>query len=287
MANKRISEFDAIAPEQIEDGVYLLADTIATLKITFLQLKGYILSGVKTIFGVTTFDDIPVLPSTSCSTDNQAARKKYVDDQDTSFAAAQTLAAVAARGATMPSSTDLNMNTNKITNVVDPTSNQHAATKKYVDDLITASTLHITVWINSLVWGSNGLGTLSNVSIWTRRVGDTMHVRGTIKFGTVSASTAYLSLPSGYTLDTAKFGSGTNVHTVGRSYFLPTNSALNLNGSSRSTVAMFYDGSTNDKIYLGYNSTSFAIDKVNGSDAFSNNDVLSFQFDIPISGWGA
>lgn len=33
---------------------------------------------------------------------------------------------------------DLSMNTHKITGVVDPTSNQHAATKKYVDDAVAA-----------------------------------------------------------------------------------------------------------------------------------------------------
>lgn len=40
---------------------------------------------------------------------------------------------------TVPFTADMSMGSHKITNVTDPTANQHAATKKYVDDSITAS----------------------------------------------------------------------------------------------------------------------------------------------------
>src|SRR6185295_688256 len=52
----------------------------------------------------------------------------------------------------------------------------------------------------------NGLGTVSGASFFTTRVGNKLHVRGTVVAGTTAASTAYLILPSKYVIDTTKMG---------------------------------------------------------------------------------
>ena len=61
--------------------------------------------------------------------DNDAARKKYVDDSS-----AGAIAACLKLDGTNSMGADLNVGTHKVTNVVDPAANQDAATKKYVDD---------------------------------------------------------------------------------------------------------------------------------------------------------
>ncbi len=50
----------------------------------------------------------------------------------------------------------LNVNTHKILNVVDPTANQEAATKKYVDDALVAGEGSAKAWVNF-----NGTGTIA------------------------------------------------------------------------------------------------------------------------------
>ncbi len=66
-------------------------------------------------------------------TTGQVLTKKSGSDYDSDWVAASGDGDFKADG-TVPMTADLNAGTHKIVGVVDPTSDQHAATKKYVDD---------------------------------------------------------------------------------------------------------------------------------------------------------
>lgn len=144
------------------------------------------------------------------------------------------------------------------------------------------NTVITTPWSNSLTWTVNGYGTNTSQNIYWRRVGDTMEVRGSWVNGTVAASTAYIQLPSAYTIDTNKLPSNSSGTVVGI--------LEQMNTSSNDVFApaigqmLFYDGSTNNQVFIaGYSSTNFT--KNNGSSLSSTGNKQTFQMVIPISGW--
>lgn len=148
----------------------------------------------------------------------------------------------------------------------------------------------ITSWeLDSNFAASAGFGTVTAKAVYRRRVGDTMHVRGYWKNGTVAGSTGYIQIPSGYTIDTSKLPS-TAVQRVGMANRIATGGAQPFGGGSASAsgeVVLFFDGTTNNQIFIAVQGSSDVIEKfnVNGAGGFSNGDGFSFQFDVPISEW--
>lgn len=105
-----------------------------------------------------------------------------------------------------------------------------------------------------------------------RRIGDSMELRVGVEWnGGGAGATFTVELPSGYTMDTAK---------------LPANTVLSLG------TGQWYDASTSRKIVaVRYNSTttvafdvSAGTSLLNGTD-FADQDDLTFQILIPITGW--
>lgn len=136
---------------------------------------------------------------------------------------------------------------------------------------------------------SAGFGTVSSQAIYRKRVGDSMHVRGYFKSGTVAGSTAYIQLPTGYTIATSKLP-GTAVQGLGVGNRVATGSAQPFGGAAASasgSVVMFFDGSTSNQIFVGVQSSSNVIEKfnVNGSGGFASSDGLTFDFVVPITDW--
>lgn len=132
-----------------------------------------------------------------------------------------------------------------------------------------------------LVWTpSAGFGTTSNQFVKTQRIGNEMRVFGRFTAGTVAASVAAISLPTGYAID---------------STVLPTNATQRLGVANRVTgssvnpagnnMVVFYDGSTTNQVFITVDTTSFVYTKVNVSSPFATSDVVSFDFTIPIAGW--
>jgi len=66
--------------------------------------------------------------------DNDIANKKYVDDEIAGSGGGTGLWEVDGTETQLKTADEIDMQTKKILNVVDPTANQEAATKKYVDD---------------------------------------------------------------------------------------------------------------------------------------------------------
>lgn len=123
-----------------------------------------------------------------------------------------------------------------------------------------------------------GFGTVSNVQIWSRRVGDTLHIRGRVQAGTPTAVEAQMTL--GY--------NGTNSNV--------TSSSTKITGIQLAGGFIFDGGgasmantlieSNKGYITFGYQAVAGAVGgltKYAGSSLVATNTVVSFMAEVPIA----
>lgn len=144
--------------------------------------------------------------------------------------------------------------------------------------LYTNDGINVTGWNNSLAWTFTGLGTVSNNSVWTRRVGDTMFVRGSVTTGTVTGVTVTINLPSGSTIDTTKLSAAASGIGVGLLYNTQNGTTL----FTDATFAVFFLSANNTLFVSRTSGTSNVHNKAIGTD-FNSSGNLDFSFDIPIT----
>lgn len=134
-------------------------------------------------------------------------------------------------------------------------------------------------------------GTTTHTGYW-RRVGDTMEVTIDAIFTSVfTAGTATFTLPSGYTIDTAKLTSSAVANTT------PVLGSAILNDIGTDAFpGLVYYASASTVLVRGYTDDSGAGSLYINSTAtvsttvpftWANNDRLSLSFKVPIVGWGS
>lgn len=121
----------------------------------------------------------------------------------------------------------------------------------------------------------NGLGTVSNESVYGRVVGDSLEVRGYVLAGTTSATTLRIDF-TGYTIDTTKCFANA---FIGEGRSLNNSDVF---ASSGWAQMVFCDGADTDSVFFGYQASGNDIQKVNANDALSSNKALIFNFSVPI-----
>ena len=137
----------------------------------------------------------------------------------------------------------------------------------------------INTTVSSLAFTpSAGFGTVSSQSWITKRVGDTLVVRGRIYCGTPGASVASIALPAGYTIDATKLWSGLT-NTVG-SY-----TDLSASSGHPAPLPMWVNSGDLSTVYFGYTASSSAYTNVNVNTLFDAGDNITVNFEIPIAGW--
>jgi hypothetical protein len=132
-----------------------------------------------------------------------------------------------------------------------------------------------------------GLGTVSAISAFWRRVGDTVEVKGAGTVGTPTATAASVSLPS-VAIDTVKISAATNGQLVGEALAAQTSTTA-LYGSNTAFVA-FFDGVDTANIYFASSSgaTSATLTKMNGNSGNSPvGSRFEFKFSVPVQGWSS
>lgn len=140
----------------------------------------------------------------------------------------------------------------------------------------------ITSWaVDTGFTPSGGFGTVTNKSIFKRRVGDTMEVRGRWTSGTVSGTTASLAIPNTLTIDTTKLNA-TNNNFMGSWYSVRNGT---ITPTTAGTGPTFADGSSTTDVFFGYETNSTAIIKEGGSTLSPSNVDFVFWFTIPITEW--
>lgn len=140
----------------------------------------------------------------------------------------------------------------------------------------------VTDWSNSLAFtASPGFGTVTSPDYRYKRIGDTMLVVGSWINGTIAASNSYIQLPAGYTIDTTKMPAFTT--EVGLFYRLVNTG--NFPSANEGPWVLFYDGSTNNQLFLAYTSTSSDYSKSLTSTLMNAGETSKFNFTIPITEW--
>ena len=145
-------------------------------------------------------------------------------------------------------------------------------------------------WNSSLTFTpfADAFGTISNSSFFSRRVGDSLEVRFHFQAGISVGSPAYITLPTGYTIDSAKVNA-TETGLFGV-FYNTTASAGNFLSNGKGGVAYYSSGSTS-RVYLTPNSDNDAsavtMQAANGDNILNTGGQISGWFVIPISGWKA
>jgi hypothetical protein len=153
----------------------------------------------------------------------------------------------------------------------------------YVGAQALARGAPITDWNTNLSFTTNGFGTISNSTFESRRVGDSLEVSAIFESGTAAASTAYIQLPSGLTIDTTKLSSNNAGTLLGVGNRLPSTANIS---SSGYVHFLFYDGSTNNQIFIT-DSTNSGYVKLNGNSLVASSQFVSYRFLVPIAGWSS
>lgn len=137
----------------------------------------------------------------------------------------------------------------------------------------------------SVVLTYSGLGTVSNNSCWFERRGNIAHIRGFVTAGTLSATNFGINLVTGLVIDTTKFSSSTAF--IGRLETVPTTGSPQglYTGSGAIAFDVFYDGSTNNQVFVANRAFSGVYEKRAANSGANTGDSFSFWFEIPIVGW--
>ena len=129
-----------------------------------------------------------------------------------------------------------------------------------------------------------GLGTVSNVSGWYRRVGDLLELRGYVTTGTTTATAATLSLPSGFNVNTAVIA-GTQKDQLGQ-WFSGGSGNPNFGNT---TTAMFgfllSDTANTSVLYFTGSGSSTLFQETPGNQLAGSNVGISFRAQVSVSQW--
>jgi hypothetical protein len=128
-----------------------------------------------------------------------------------------------------------------------------------------------------------GFGTTTGSSLSYSRLGDKLRVHGRFTTGTVAATIASISLPTGLSIDTSKLINGNEV--VGKWW------RNNATGTTRKTGSLnTQTGTSTQLIYFGnddYTAANAPATALLGNDMFNNAELAFVSFEVPIVGWSS
>lgn len=143
--------------------------------------------------------------------------------------------------------------------------------------------------VPEIVWTSytptiTGFGTVTGVSVFVKRRGQNLLGKGYFITGTVAASLASLTLPTGLTINSSamELASATNAACPNVGQFVGASSA-----NTRTTSSLLAAVTTSTSL-LYFGPTPQSVNQLlptNGSSVLGNSEGCSFRFEIPISGW--
>jgi hypothetical protein len=141
----------------------------------------------------------------------------------------------------------------------------------------------ITAWTSYTPTISAGFGTPTDVTARYRRVGDSIDLQIGFAAGTVAASIATVSMPSGLNVDTGKLNNSNHFRAIGSWY--NQRSA----GSSVKTGTIHISGSDANNLRFGatdYTGTNNTLSALNGNVVTDNSTYVWIAVgSIPISGY--
>lgn len=152
---------------------------------------------------------------------------------------------------------------------------------------IPATAVLMTPWTSYTPSLAN-FGSVANVTVFWRRVGDSLEVQGKFVAGIPTGSAAQIGLPSGLTIDTTKLSATSQSSQLGIVTEMDA-AATAYAGTNRGPWPIVDSvGTSTSFVYISLNAanaTSYSASNANNVCAAGN--TLSFFFRVPISGWNA
>jgi hypothetical protein len=140
-------------------------------------------------------------------------------------------------------------------------------------------------WNSLLTFTPSGYGTISGNSFRSRRIGDSLQVRGYWVCGTVAATAAVISLPTGYKVDLNKI-QGTTQGPLGK-WWNHSAGAATAYASNNRVGAIYFNTGDATQVQLTRDGASALFTAVNATSTAGNTDGMSVEFEIPIVGWSS
>jgi hypothetical protein len=127
------------------------------------------------------------------------------------------------------------------------------------------------------------LGTTSNVAFWWRRDGDMMEIFGYLTVGTTAATQASFTLPTGFSLESAKISPTNAVNNAG-----PVWGDWYLNGNNDHNGAIVSaTGTSTSVLYFGFVPSAAGLNPQNGTVIATSGNSIGLKAKVPISGWSS
>lgn len=142
----------------------------------------------------------------------------------------------------------------------------------------------VTDWV-AITPTISGLGTVTGLKAYARRVGDTQQFSISGATGTVAASTASITLPN-TTIDYTKISSNAAGTQIGQWANVYASTARGIYNTPDAGV-MFVDGSTTNQVFFAVTSGSNVFTKALGNAIFASSGNFNLIFSVPIAGWSS
>lgn len=145
----------------------------------------------------------------------------------------------------------------------------------------------VTDWTTDRTFTWNGVGTITSSTIESRRIGDTLHARGSFLAGTVSGTTCSVTLP--LPVNSSKMSTNTGGSFQGIIFGGDNTNRNVFGGNSVTDDILFYDGSATTTLFVAKTSgvTPNQFDKAAGNTIFGTGQLISFEFSYPVAGWSS
>ena len=128
----------------------------------------------------------------------------------------------------------------------------------------------------------SGFGTVSNVQLFSKTIGDTYFLRGSFTAGTTTSVTASINIPN--TINFKKIPSNSTGQAVGIYYEMHIPGTGISFYTTNSTGAIFSDGSTTGSLFMTYDTSSNNFQKNNGNSLINTGENVVLEgINIPIS----
>jgi len=161
------------------------------------------------------------------------------------------------------------------------------ATKSAPDTYLGKVPSVVTGWTSSTDFtASTGYGA-SAEEYYYKRSGDEMHVKCRITVGTTTTEKAYVTLPTGYTLDFTKLSAGLQSTHVGEWTSLSTGASVEPYPSGTRAGRAFVDDAAPSRIYLAryVDQNRFETGAVSSIFGPASGSILVLNFSVPIAEW--
>ena len=141
----------------------------------------------------------------------------------------------------------------------------------------------VSDWVSYTPTLGAGFGTTTGVSFFYKREADNLIVKGSFTTGTVAASLGTISLPSGLSIDSSKV-------TINNTTAANGQQIGNYDAVAASTYGPIVTatGTSTSLVYTGANiGVNNNLTPTNASSPFSNSQLISVNFIVPIAGWSS